>query len=277
MNLSIFGGHGFVLGRYAELYGGTVEDRDSIDATYPDILYGISTIDNYNVYTNPFLDINTNLIHFMQVLSDHHLETVNFVSSWFVYGHQDFLPATEASYCDPKGFYSITKRTAEQLLISYCETFGLSFRIFRLANVLGVGDKKISAKKNALQFAVRQIVNNEPFEMYWPNNTVRDYIHVDDACNAMNLCITSDLMLNQIINVGNCIPIRFEDCINYVVNKTGNNPVTHRERSKLHKIVQTDQMWMENTRVRVAGYKPKYSIYQILDELIDYYQKEKNA
>ena len=42
----------------------------------------------------------------------------------------------ENALCDPKGFYSITKRTAEQLLISYCETFNIKYRIVRILCVV---------------------------------------------------------------------------------------------------------------------------------------------
>lgn len=264
------------------MFGGYVEGRNYVIPKYSDILYGISTVDNYNVYSDPQLDIKTNLVHFMDVLDEAKKKfnvatTFSLLSTWFVFGSQDHLPVTEASHCNPRGFYSVTALAREQLLESYCKTFGLTFRIFRLANVLGVGDKKISKKKNALQFAVRQIVYNEPFELYWPNHTVRDYIHVDDACRAINLCLNIDLVDNQVVNIGNNIPIKFSDCIDYTVSKTGNNPVVHRERSKFHEIVQTDQMWLENTRIRLLGYKPEHSIYQTLDELIEYYTEEKNA
>ena len=69
-NLSIFGGHGFILGRYAEMFGGYVEGRNYVVPKYSDILYGISTVDNYNVYSDPQLDIKTNLVHFMDVLEE---------------------------------------------------------------------------------------------------------------------------------------------------------------------------------------------------------------
>ena len=41
-----------------------------------------------------------------------------------------------------------------------------SIYIFRLANVLGPGDKKISKKKNALQFLINEIVNDcSPYDV----------------------------------------------------------------------------------------------------------------
>lgn len=118
-------------------------------ADYPDIVYCISTVHNYHVVDNdPYTDIATNLNHLMSVLQANRLKygndfTITYVSSWFVYGDVP-LPAKEDAHCDPKGFYSITKRSSEQLLISYCETFGIKWKIVRLANVLGLGEKKLS-------------------------------------------------------------------------------------------------------------------------------------
>ena len=123
----------------------------------------VNTIDNYNIHQNLHIDVDTNLSTLMSVLenidrNDKDL-VFNFVSSWFVYGQNDKTPFREDDLaCNPTGFYSITKRCAEQLIISFCNTYGIKYRIFRLANVLGEGDGKISKKKNALQFLIKEIV-----------------------------------------------------------------------------------------------------------------------
>src|SRR3989304_5330798 len=123
--ISVFGSTGFVGGKFCEMYPDEViriprEDNQHQSA---DILYLISTTDNYNVYDKPTLDIETNLIKLMKVLEQYRKNPIedqvfNFVSSWFVLGDVP-LPAKEDAYCNPKGIYSISKRTAEQMLISY--------------------------------------------------------------------------------------------------------------------------------------------------------------
>jgi nucleoside-diphosphate-sugar epimerase len=280
-NLSIFGGHGFILGRYAEMFGGYVEGRNYIVPKYPNILYGISTTDNYHIFTEPYKDIDTNLTHLVMVLEEAKKKfdknfVFNFLSSWFVYDTKE-IPAKETSPCAPKGFYSATKYCAENLLTCYCQTFGMKYRILRMPNTLGIGDKHASKKKNALQYFVQEIVNNRPVELYWPDRTIRDYVHVDDVCRAINLVLTSGGTENEVFNVGNQIPIKFGDCVEYIVNKTGNNPVTHRERSDFHKVVQNNVMYLDNSKIVRLGYKPEHSVYQTLDELIEYYTKEMNG
>jgi len=155
--LSVYGGTGFVGGNFSRMYPDDtiVIPRDQREPESDEILYLISTVDNYNVHTNITLDVETNLKVLCETLDKcRDLDvTFNFISSWFVYGDIP-LPAREDSHCKPTGFYSITKRAAEDLVMSFCNTYGKNYRILRLANVMGAGDGKTSAKKNALAFMV---------------------------------------------------------------------------------------------------------------------------
>ena len=85
----------------------------------------------------------------------------NFISSWFVYGDTK-LPAKESYQCKPKGFYSITKSTAEQLLISFCNTFKKKYRILRICNVYGLNDKNVSKKVKKISGVFKKN-NPDPF------------------------------------------------------------------------------------------------------------------
>ena len=123
-----------------------------------------------------------------------------FISSWFVYGETS-LPAHENDCCQPKGFYSITKHAAEELLISFCKTYGIKYRILRLSNVYGLGDNSISKKKNALQYLISEMKKNNPLSLYHGGVFYRDYMHIDDICRAIDLCVERG-PLNEIINIG---------------------------------------------------------------------------
>jgi nucleoside-diphosphate-sugar epimerase len=184
--ISIYGSTGFIGSEYHRLYGGHRIPRDKYLPKTDNLLYFISTVDNYNIFNNYTKDIDTNLTVLMEVLNMSRQMypnfTFNFISSWFVYGKTDDLPASEESICNPTGFYSITKRAAEQMLICYCKTFGVNYRILRLGNVYGTGDGKVSKKKNALQFLINQIKNNDPINLYNKGQNIRDFSHVTDIC-----------------------------------------------------------------------------------------------
>jgi nucleoside-diphosphate-sugar epimerase len=263
-------GKGFVGGRYAELTPNViVNDRNDYEVKTNEVVYFISTIDNYNVHTDPYLDIETNLSTLIETLESCKGKdvTFNFISSWFVYGDVP-LPAKEDSYCDPKGFYSITKRTAEQLLISYCETFGLKYRILRLGNVLGKSDMKVSKKKNALQYLINEIKENREINLYDGGDMYRDYIHVDDVVSAINLIIKSG-EVNQIYNISNGKKVYLGETLEYVkklLNSTSKfNTI---EAVEFHKKVQTKNMVLDISKLKALGYIPKYSMNDIIERLI---------
>lgn len=213
-DISIFGGTGFIGGRFYDLHGGIKIPRDQKVPETNNILYCISTTTNHNIYEDLHIDINTNLNLLMDVLNncrDHNI-TFNFLSSGFVYG-SEVINASESDHCNPKGFYSITKRTAEQMLITFCETFGVRYRIFRMANVYGL-DKNRSFKKNVLGYIVDRLKNGEEIELHSMGKFKRDFIYVDDVCNAIKFLIDQS-ETNQIYNVSNGIPIEFDYVVQF--------------------------------------------------------------
>ena len=279
--LSIFGGTGFIGSRFCELYPDQVVkiDRNSLKTQSNNILYFISTVDNYNIHKDLHIDIDTNLTVLMNTLqnldrSDPNL-VFNFVSSWFVYGKNDVMPFTEnGSVCNPTGFYSITKRCAEQMLISFCETFNIKYRIFRLANVLGEGDQKISRKKNALQFLIKQAVAGEDLILYNGGTAKRDYIYVDDVCDAIATCL-DNAPVNQIINIGNGHPYVLADVINKaIVESQSTSVVSIVKPPHFHDVVQVEHSFLDISKLKSYGFHPKYSIDDIVHKLVHHYKSE---
>lgn len=218
--ISVYGGTGFIGGSFCNLFSDQVIKipRESREPQSKNILYFISTTTNYNVFDDLHIDINTNLNLLMEVLQYCKSEdiTFNFVSSGFVYG-LDVINAKETDIPDPRGFYSITKRTAEQLLISFCETFGSKYRIFRLANVYGT-DKTVSPKKNVLAFLINKLKNNEDIQLYEGGIVLRDYMHVDDVSRAIK-CIMDKGSENEIYNIATGQPLHFRDIILKAVDR----------------------------------------------------------
>lgn len=212
--ISVYGGTGFIGSSFCNLFSEQVVkiSRDLREPQSKNILYFISTTTNYNVFKDLHVDINTNLNILMEVLEHCKNEDIvfNFVSSGFVYG-LDIIDAKETDNPDPRGFYSITKRTAEQLIISFCETFGCKYRIFRLGNVYGT-DKTISPKKNVLGFLINKLKNNEDIELYEGGIVLRDYMHVDDVSKSIK-CIMDNGSENEIYNVATGQPRYFRDII----------------------------------------------------------------
>ena len=282
--VNVFGGKGFIGSEFirSTKTPWIVNDRDDFEVRSDNVVYFISTVDNYNVHRDSLLDINTNLVVLMKVLDSFRSYSektgnkgcFNFISSWFVYGQDSGfgegsrgIPETDP--CDPKGFYSITKRCAEQLLISYCETFNLNYRILRLANVLGKEDKKVSAKKNALQYLLGEIAANRPVDLYDSGYFYRDYVDVRDCARAIDLVVNHG-ELNSIYNIGNGKGIIFRDVVRYARDAMDSaSELRTIEQKEFHKKVQSSRsFYMDNTKLRGLGYRPEYTIQQTVDDII---------
>jgi nucleoside-diphosphate-sugar epimerase len=256
--ISVFGGTGFVGGEFCRTTEQKVQlvDRESRSPLSLESLYFISTTDNYNVFDDVHKDVDINLTILLDVLKN--LEpgksVFNFVSSWFVYGDAP-LPADESSNCNPKGFYSITKRAAEQLIISYCETFNIEYRILRLSNVIGPGDKGISKRKNALQFLIDKLKKNEKIELYHNGEFYRDYMYVTDVARAIDLCIKT-APTNQVYNIGSGEKVLFKDLINLVIEETNSkSEIGTIEPPHFHKTIQVKDFYFSTQKLKDLGFK----------------------
>jgi len=276
--ISVFGGSGFIGSKFCEMHQNDIVKvaRDDYESPTNNILYFISTIDNYNVHTNLHIDVDTNLTVLMNVLERLPKNgdiTFNFISSWFVYGKNFEMPFREDySKCNPSGFYSITKYCAEQLLISFCQTYNVKYRIFRLANVIGEGDKKISKKKNALQFLIKEIVNNRDVPLYYGGEVLRDYIYVDDVCSAISLCMEKSPP-NQIINIGSGKPHKFLDMINEAIEfSESTSKIIQVQPTNFHDIVQVRHSYLETSKLVSYGFKQKHSMNSVIEKLVNHYK-----
>ena len=264
--ISLFGGTGFVGSAFSRLSKNKVEvvDRNDPDPKYPEILYAIGTTDNYNVFDNPLLDVESNLL---KLISD--LEILrekfgtfsfNYISSWFVYGDFSPPPFNESQRCEPKGFYSISKLSAEMFIRSYCETFGIHYKILRLANVFGSKDKGISKKKNALQYLVNEIKAGNDVEVYEGGDFLRDYIDVRDVVRAIDLVISSNSE-QSIINIGTGIPMKFIDLLERAkLDFSSNSKLISISTPDFHKKVQVRDAYMDVAELQKLGFKPQYDI-----------------
>ena len=270
--ISIFGGTGFIGSKFYNKYkeDSVVIPREEVQPRSNRVLYLISTVDNYNVLENPFVDIETNLIHLMKVLENCKNKDIHFtfISSWFVYG-DTHLPARESSSCKPKGFYSITKLAAEQLIESYCKTFNIRYNIVRLGNVIGKGDGKASKKKNALQFLIDEMKADRDINLYNNGEFYRDFVHVDDVVNGIKFVMDRGES-GEIYNLGSARkPTLFKDIVAYAHHEIGSHSnVGNMEPSDFHKIVQVESMYLDSSKLGSLGFFPSKGVYESIKEML---------
>lgn len=259
--LSIFGGTGYIGSKFREIYPekSILIDRESRIPKTKNILYLISTTTNQNIFEDLHIDIDTNLNLLMEVLSNCKKDNIifNFVSSCFVYGN-NIIDAKETDCRNPTGFYSITKSCAEQMIISFCNTFDVKYRIFRIGNVYGL-DPTIGPGKNVLGYMIGLLKRNGDIKLYEGGNFLKDYIFVDDVCKSMNFLIDKG-DINQIYNIASGHSRSFRDVILYAKNIVGSkSKILDIETPKEQKYLQIKNMTLNVDKLKSLGFECEMS------------------
>lgn len=252
------------------MYSDCIEmQRDERKPKTKEILYFISTTDNYNVHDNITLDVETNLKILCEVLDYCRSEdiTFNFISSWFVYGKTPYMPAKEDSRCVPTGFYSITKKCAEDLIKSFAETYGMKYRILRLCNVLGAGDRKATRKKNAITWMINELKAGRDIKLYDHGYHTRDIMHVKDVCRAIKMVIDKG-DLNEVYNIGSGKPTSMCEIISladhYIQSK---GSIQSMDPPEFHNAVQCRNFWMDTKKLQSLGFEQHLDLEFIVKDL----------
>jgi nucleoside-diphosphate-sugar epimerase len=267
--ISVYGGTGFIGGTFCRMYSDEVIiiEKNNRRPESRNILYFISTTTNYNFYNDLFVDINTNLnilIEVLQHCKDQDI-TFNFISSGFVYG-PDILDSKETDNCNPRGVYSITKRTAEQLLIEFCEHYDVKYRILRIASVYGT-DKTISPKKNVLGYMINLLKENKDITLYDGGNFIKDYTHVDDICRALKIVINNK-EVNQIYNIASGFSISFRELILTAKEFTkSQSKIISIPGPEKYKSIQGKNFTLNTDKLKSLGFKPEIGLPQGLQSL----------
>jgi len=267
--ISVYGATGFIGGTFCELFPDEMiaVPREERKPKSDHILYLISTTSNYNVLGDITLDVRTNLNVLMEVLEHCKSKDIvfNYVSTGFVYG-PDILYAKENALCDPTGFYSITKRAAEQLIISFCQVYDVKYRIMRIANVYGQ-DKTISAKKNVLGFLIELMRHNEIVTLYNNGEDLRDYMHVKDVCRALHLVMEKG-ELNSIYNIASGDALAFRDIVELCKkNLRSESQILSVETPRFNQLVQAKNFALNADKLKDLGFKQEIDLYSGLQSI----------
>jgi dTDP-glucose 4,6-dehydratase len=106
-------------------------------------------------------------------------------------------PFTEQSPLKPSSPYSASKLAQDVIAMAYYHTYGLPVCITRCSNNYGYGQNE----EKLIPKVIQQILSNKPITIYGDGSNVRDWIHVDDHCDGINLVIEKGVPGN-VYNLG---------------------------------------------------------------------------
>lgn len=253
----------------------TEEDVKGIDIVY----HCASTVDNYNVLTDPYIDVKTNLdgtIGLLEICKKLEKKPkIIFPSTFFVYGNEydkTKKPINEESKTDPLAIYPATKLCAESIIKLYARLYNISYLICRLTNVYGEEEYYDNKKKGALNYLIMQALKGEPLSIYKGGDFYRDYIHVDDVVRALRFL--EQKQANETYLVGYGESVLFKDIIDYLDKASGGiAEIKEIEPPDFHKAVGTTNFVADVTKIKSLGWKPEIDYKEGLARVVNRYKE----
>ncbi len=105
------------------------------------------------------------------------------VSTDEVYGEIPAGSATEDTPLRPRSPYSASKAGGEMLVYAYHVTYGIPTIVTRGSNTFGAHQYP----EKLLPVVITQAVDHKPVPVYGDGRQVRDWLHVEDHCSAIDL------------------------------------------------------------------------------------------
>ncbi len=239
---------------------GIVEEITAADCAGMDlVIHCASTVDNYNIQTDPYLDVRTNCAGTIALLEacKAHTPKLLFVSTFFVYGNPLKLPADEHSPCEPLGLYPATKLCAEHFCKIYSRLHSFHLNICRLTNVYGPGEVFDSTKKGAFNHLVWKARRGEPIDLYRGGDFFRDYLYIDDAVEALAM-VAERAPAGELYLVGSGEPVMFKDLMDCLHRLTGRKSVIgSMEPPQFHQVVGITNFSANIAKIKGLGWTPK--------------------
>ncbi len=193
-----------------------------------------------------------------------HVEFFLHVSTDEVYGSRDEGFFREDDPLNPSSPYAASKTGADRLAYAYRVTYGLPIIIIRPSNNYG----PFQYPEKFIPLFVTNALDNMTLPLYGQGTNVRDWLHVMDHCEAIDLVVRRG-KLGEVYNVGanNEVPnIKIAETICDFLGKP---------RSLIQFV--TDRLGhdrryaLDCTKIRSLGWKPKIPFDQGLKETINWY------
>jgi UDP-glucose 4-epimerase len=198
---------------------------------------------------------------------------VVFAGTRQVYGRPDSLPVSEAHLVRPTDVNGINKAAGEYYHLVYNSVYGLRACSLRLTNVYGPRQLLKHNRQGFIAWFIRQVVENREIQIYGDGRQLRDFVFVDDACEAFLRAGASDVCNGQAYNVGGAEPISLRQLVELVIAIAGTGRYRLVEWPPEKKAIDIGDFHADSSLIRrTLGWQPVTLLRDGLTRTIEFYR-----
>jgi dTDP-glucose 4,6-dehydratase len=187
------------------------------------------------------------------------------ISTDEVYGSVAVGASHETDELKPRNPYAASKAGADRLAYSYFATYGLPVIITRASNNYG----PYQFPEKVIPLFVTNAIEDIPVPLYGDGKNVRDWLHVDDHCRAIDLLIEQGVD-GEVYNIGGGNEVMNVDLTHRILAALGKpasliKPVADRPG-------HDRRYCLDTTKLRSVGWTPREPFEEGLRRTIDWYR-----
>ena len=200
------------------------------------------------------------------------------ISTDEVYGELLRGKSKESDSLKPNNPYAASKASADLVCRSYYKTFSMPIVIVRISNNYG----PFQFPEKLIPLMIINAVNGETLPVYGVGDNIRDWIYVDDSCDAI-IRIIKRGKAGGIYNVSGNNPVKNINIISKICNLLSNKlGISLKDLLSLIKFVEDrpahDNRYSLNCdkMKNEMGWQPKINIDKGLEKTVDWYLNNNN-
>jgi dTDP-glucose 4,6-dehydratase len=189
------------------------------------------------------------------------------VSTDEVYGSLDpGSSATEEFPLRPTSPYAASKAASDLLALSYARTHGLDVVVTRCSNNFG----PFQFPEKMIPLFITNALSDEALPLYGDGGNVRDWIHVEDHCTALEAVLRKGRP-GEVYNIGASNEWTNRDLTREILRRLGKS--ADLVRRVADRPAHDRRYALDSTKLRrETGWVPRRSFEAALDETIDWYR-----
>lgn len=174
--------------------------------------------------------------------------------------------AAETDPLNPSSPYSASKAGADLLTLSYFTTFGTPALVTRASNNYG----PFQFPEKLIPLMISNALEDRPLPIYGDGLQVRDWLHADDHCRALNAVLLHGSP-GEIYNVGGSRALPNREVVELILDTLGKprslmTPVTDRPGHDRRYAITTEKLQ------KATGWQAQIPFEQGLRDTIDWYR-----
>ena len=178
-----------------------------------------SHVDRSIENSDEFIETNINGTHtLLKLLHEFQIKKYIQISTDEVYGSLiDFEePFTEETPLAPNSPYAASKTSADLLCRSFYETYKYPIMITRCSNNYGPNQYP----EKLIPLMIKKAKNNEKLPVYGSGLNIRDWIHVQDHCEAIDVVLHKGRS-GEVYNIGGECEMKNIEIVNTIIDSLG--------------------------------------------------------